>query len=182
MHHRPLVEEQTDAGVQQIGVETSRQPVRHGVVGTVGHDDPDIHSAFHGVPECGHQVVVGDEVGVGQPDAFGGTVDGFKVHVADRVDLNPGHVPVHLQRGVPTPLLVVGEPGQSLPAGVLVPEVDEGVLQLRGPRADHAGVGVAPLLRVQFADVVAADESFLVVDDQEFPMIASPGPWRPRFR
>ncbi|CAN5380343.1 hypothetical protein BH24ACT12_BH24ACT12_22700 [soil metagenome] len=65
---------------------------------------------------------------------------------------------------------VVGQLRQVC-AAVLVPEVDEGVLQLPHRRPDVPDVGVSPLGRIQAPHVVAADEADPVVHDQQLAMV-----------
>src|SRR5699024_4276427 len=100
-----------------------------------------------------------------------GPVDGVEVDRADRVDELPRDVAVHPDVGRPGAPLRIGQL-VSVP-GAEVPEVDEGVLHLRDDVAGQPGMGVAPVGGVQRADVVAADEGGVAVDDHQLAVIAA---------
>ena len=109
---------------------------------------------------------------VGQVDVVGGPVDGGQVHAPDGVDHGPRHVAVDPDVGLPGAAAEVRDGGPAA-AGPQVPVVDEGVLHVPDDVAGQPGMGVAPVGGVQAADVVAAEEGDMVVDDQDLAMVAA---------
>ena len=142
------------------------------MVGGGGHEDADVDAApGRGQQRAPHRPV-GDEVRLGDRDVLGRAVDRLEVHATDRVDQLRGHVAVHAQARLPQRRAVLGK-ARLRRCAVLVPEVDERVLELPRRGSADTQMGVAPLRGVRAADVVSADEADLAVDDQQLAVVAT---------
>src|SRR4051812_46628090 len=93
-------------------------------------------------------------------------LDSLDVGVADREAEAQGVVRVDIDRGIETARVVPLYHG--LARTEAVPEVHEGVGEIERVGSGDAQMGVAPLAGVEAANVVAADEAELIVDDQQF--------------
>jgi hypothetical protein len=173
VHHRVLEQPQLDPGVEEVVVVGAGDPVRDDVVRVLRDDHPHVHPAPGRDRERPEDLAVGDEVGHRDVDRVDGTVEGVEVDAADREQQSVRRVGGRLDLGEPLARAVVGQLGEA-PPSVVVPEVDEGVLQLPGGRAaDDLEVRVPPRGRVHVADVVPADVRGLSVDDEELAVVAA---------
>src|SRR6266545_2407035 len=59
---------------------------------------------------------------------------------------------------------------------VIVPEIDECIRELKRGRATHPQVRIAPLGRIQLANIESADEPNLMIDDQQLTVVARVAP------
>ena len=122
------------------------------------------------------EVLVGQEVGLGQPDVAAGPVDRLEIHPADREHPQPRDVALDPDQRLPRrgglqQQRALRGPEPAPP--VEVPEVRERALEVPHGRPGDPDVRVAPLRLVGGSDVVAADEAGVVVDDQDLAVVAA---------
>ena len=178
VHHGALIQQQPYAVAEQVAVEAAGQPVSHDVVGLCRNDDPNVHTSASGSDEGGQNVLVGNEVGVGQVDVVRCAVDGIQIHAANRVDHVARHVPMDPNVRLPGSAAEVGQCGATSPRPE-IPEVDERVLDVPDDVAGEPGMGVAPVGGVEAPDVVAAEEGYEVVDHQQLAVVPAGVPREP---
>ena len=122
------------------------------------------------------EVLVRDEVGVGQPDVAGGPVDRLEVHRPDREHPAAGARCGAAGSGAPTATRSRAAAAARWPECLRRCRFQKSAnarlrSQTPGPVIRH--VRVAPLGGVGAADVVAADEADLVVDDEDLAVVAA---------
>src|SRR5690242_15332992 len=113
--------------------------------------------------------MIRDKIGVGEPDMMLGAVNRADIDIADREDHAGDVVAIDVDHRV-EPQWIVAVDALAL-ATEAVPEVYERLRQVFRLWPANAQMGVAPLGRVELADVVAADERYVAIYHQQLAVI-----------
>src|SRR5713226_1750481 len=164
MQHGIPVANDANSGLQAISKVAMRNPVGHNMIGVPWYK----HAHIYAAPDCRLQRFkehpVGHEVGSREEDELLCLINRSDVEIANGerqahgLILTDGDTRVNVQvMPMRYPLVCRAE---------AIPEGNEGSGEFRRHRATQAQVRIAPLRRVNRADIVAPDKARLAVDDE----------------
>src|SRR5579863_4657973 len=131
-----------------------------------------IYSASGGRFERVEQDMIGQKIGVRQPDRALSPANGLDVHIANREGKPQGIVITNCDHGVKLARIAFGD--AIFGCARTIPEVDEGLREIRNGWSRHAEVGVSPFRGIDTPNVIAADETRGAINDQQLVMIQPP--------
>jgi hypothetical protein len=169
VQHGIAVAKDANSGLQAVSKVAMRNPVGHTMVGVPGYKHTHIDAAPDSRLQRFKEHPVGHEVGSREEDELLCLINRSDVEIANgerqahSLILTDGDTRVNAAvMPLRYPLVCRAE---------AIPESSEGSGEFRRHRATQAQVRIAPLRRVDRAEIVASDKARLAVDDEQFAVV-----------